>query len=206
MLRVAFSLSVLFALVGCAGMSEQACLASDWQTVGFEDGASGRPVASIGGYRQQCAKHGVAPDLASYRAGHAAGIESYCRASRGFDVGRNGGTYQGVCPAGLETDFLAAYHSGRRLYDLEASVRSIDARLAGNARAQESIRQELTQIGVTMASDETSAEQRVQLVARAAELGKRHGEISTENGSLQEERAIVALELDEYRETLAYGF
>jgi hypothetical protein len=206
MLRVAFTLSVLVALAGCAGMSEQACLVSDWQTVGFEDGAAGRSVSSIGAYRQQCAKHGVAPDLASYRAGHSAGIESYCRASRGFDVGRSGGTYQGVCPAELETDFLAAYHSGRRLYDLETSVRNIDARIAGNARTQESIRQELTQIGVTIASDDTSAEQRVQLVARAAELGKRHGELSNENGSLQEERAIVAVELDEYRETLAYGF
>src|SRR5690606_29620226 len=48
MLRVAFTLSVLVALAGCAGMSEQACLVSDWQTVGFEDGAAGRSVSSIG--------------------------------------------------------------------------------------------------------------------------------------------------------------
>src|SRR5690606_5270646 len=163
-----------------AGMSEQACLASDWRTVGFEDGAAGRPVSTIGTYRQQCVKHGLSPDLELYRAGHDAGLESYCRPSRGFDVGRRGGTYQGVCPAGLETDFLAAYQSGRRLYDLEASMRAIDSRIAGNARAQEGIKQELTSIAATIASDETSGEERIHLVARAAELGKRHGELSNE--------------------------
>src|SRR5690606_9909555 len=88
MLRTGLSLSVLFVLAGCAGMSEQACLVSDWRTIGFEHGASGRPVSSFGTYRQQCARHGVAPDLEAYRAGHAAGVESYCRPSRGFDVGR----------------------------------------------------------------------------------------------------------------------
>src|SRR5690606_38300748 len=156
MWRAGFSLSVLLALAGCAGMSEQACLVSDWRTVGLEDGASGRPVSSIGTYRQQCAKHGIAPDLDEYRAGHEAGVDTYCRPSRGFDVGRRGGAYQGVCPIELETDFLAAYHSGRRLYDLEASVRSIDARIASNLRTQESIKRELTQIGATIASDGTS--------------------------------------------------
>jgi len=206
MWRAGFSLSVLFALAGCAGMSEQACLVSDWRTIGFEDGASGRPVSTIGTYRQQCAKHGVAPDLESYRAGHDAGVESYCRPSRGFDVGRQGGTYHGVCPIELETDFLAAFHSGRRLFDLEASVREIDSRIAANVRAQERIKQELTQIAATIASDETSAEQRVELVARAAELGKRHGELTNENDVLADERVVAALELEDYRETLAYGF
>lgn len=206
MLRCALSLSVLLAVAGCAGMSEEACVVSDWRTVGFEDGAAGRPVSSIGTYRQQCAKHGVAPDLFEYRAGHEAGVETFCRPSRGFDVGRRGGTYQGVCPIDLESDFLTAYHSGKRLFDLEASVRSIDARIASNLRAQERIKQELTQIGATIASDETSAEQRVQLVARAAELGKRHGELSSENDVLEDERVIAVLELEDYRETVAYGF
>ena len=205
MLRTGLSLSVLFVLAGCAGMSEQACLVSDWRTIGFEDGASGRPVSSIGTYRQQCARHGVAPDLEAYRAGHAAGVESYCRPSRGFDVGRRGGTYQGVCPIELETDFLAAYHSGRRLFDLETTVRSLDARIAANQRAQEGIKRELTQIGATIASDETSSEQRVELVARAAELGKRYGELASEAETLAAERAVAAVELEEYRETLAYG-
>lgn len=206
MLRFAVLLGVLLVATGCAGMSEQACLVSDWRTVGFEDGAAGRLVSTIGTYRQQCANHGVAPDLERYRAGHEAGLETFCRPSRGFDVGRRGGTYQGVCPTDLEPDFLAAFHSGKRLYDLEATVRSIDTRIAGNASAQERIKQELTQLGVTIAGDEASTEQRLQLVARVAELGKRYGEITHESDALKAERAIAALALEDYRETLAYGF
>jgi hypothetical protein len=82
--------SVLLALAGCAGMSEQACLTSDWRTVGFEDGSLGRSEATIGSYRKQCAEHGVSPDLDAYRTGHADGVRVYCKPGNGFEVGHSG--------------------------------------------------------------------------------------------------------------------
>jgi hypothetical protein len=205
MLRTLPLLVTLVAAAGCAGMSEQACLVTDWRTIGFEDGVAGRAVSSIGGYRQQCAKHGVAPDLASYRAGHDEGVESYCRPSRGFDAGRRGAAYQGVCPVALEPDFLAAYHSGRHLFELESSVRQIDAQIASNLRGQEGIKRELTELAATIASTDTSVDERVRLVSRAAELGSRHATLSNENVDLERERTVLQLELDDYRQTLAYG-
>src|SRR5690606_28253022 len=175
--------------------SERACLVADWETIGFEDGAAGRPESTISAHRQACAKHGVAPDLASYRDGHAQGVATYCRASRGFEVGRSGARYLGVCPADSELEFLAAYNSGRHLYELESTLRSIDAQIAANVRAQESIKRELADIAVESASSETSAERRVELVTRAAELGRRHGELATENEWLREQRAVHEIEL-----------
>lgn len=192
------------ASVGCTGMNEQACLVSDWRTVGFEDGVAGRSVSSIGSYRQACARHGIAPNLASYRAGHAEGVEVYCRPSRGFDVGRRGGAYRGVCPADLEPEFVAAFESGRHLYELESAVRGIDGRIASNEREQESIRQELADITATIAGGETTAEEGVQLVARAAELGKRHTELASEIDALRGERIGHVAALEDYRRTLAY--
>jgi hypothetical protein len=193
-------------LSACAGMSEQACLVSDWRTVGFEDGSAGRAVSTIGNYRQACSKHGVSPDLDLYRAGHAQGAEIYCRPNNGFEVGRRGAAYQGVCPADLEPDFLAQYDSGRHLYQLESTLRRIDGQLASNARAHENIKQELSAIAVSMVSDETSAEQRVAFVSRAAELGRRHGEITNQTDALRLERAIHEAELHEYQEQVAFGF
>jgi hypothetical protein len=190
-------------LTGCAGMSEQACLISDWRAVGFEDGASGRSVTSIGNYRQACSKHGVTPDLDAYRAGHAEGVEIYCRPNNGFEVGRSGATYQGVCPADLESAFLANYDSGRRLYELESALHRIDNQIASNARAQESIREELTAIAATMVSGETTAEERVVLVSRTAELGRRYGELSASTDALKQERVVHEQELRRYQETLA---
>jgi len=196
----------LSALAGCAGMSEQACVTADWRTVGFEDGTLGRSVASIGNYRQACAEHGVAPDLESYRAGHAEGVEVYCRASNGFEVGRSGAAYQGVCPTNLEGDFVAEYNSGRRLFELESALRNTEARIASNYRTQENIKQELTAIGVTMIASETTVEQRLQLVTRSADLGRHYGELTAEIQQLERDRAAHERELLDYRQTLASRF
>ena len=198
--------AVVYLIAGCSGMSEQACVTADWRTVGFEDGTLGRSEAGIGRYRQQCSEHGVAPDLESYRAGHAEGVRIYCRESNGFVVGHGGATYQGVCPADLEPAFLAEYNSGRRLHELESALSSVDSRIAGNYRAQEGIKQELTDIGIRMIATDTTVEQRLAMVTRSAELGRRHGELTTEIQHLERDRAVADRALLEYRSTLAAAF
>ncbi|MGD2167496.1 MAG: DUF2799 domain-containing protein, partial [Gammaproteobacteria bacterium] len=122
-------LVIAASLCGCAGLSEEQCLSMDWRTVGFEDGARGRPVQSIGNYRQACGEYGVTADLDEYRAGHADGIEAYCRPTRGFEAGRSGSRYHGVCPADSEAEFLEAYSSGRQLYELESALTLIERQI-----------------------------------------------------------------------------
>jgi hypothetical protein len=198
--------AVVYLVAGCSGMSEQACVTADWRTVGFEDGTAGRSEGGIGRYRQQCSEHGVTPDLEAYRAGHAEGVQIYCKESNGFAVGHSGAQYQGVCPANLEPDFLAEYNSGRRLHDLESALSIVDSRIAGNYRTQESIKQELTDIGIKMIATDTTAEQRLTMVTRSADLGRRYGELTTEIQGLERERAVAERSLLEYRATLAAAF
>ena len=193
-------------IAGCSGMSEQACVTADWRTVGFEDGTAGRSEGGIGRYRQQCSEHGVTPDLEAYRAGHAEGVRIYCKESNGFAVGHSGAQYQGVCPADLEPAFLAEYNSGHRLHELESALGSVDSRIASNYRTQESIKQELTDIGIKMIATETTAEQRLTMVTRSADLGRRYGELTTEIQQLERERAVAERSLFEYRATLAAAF
>jgi uncharacterized protein DUF2799 len=195
--------ALLGAVAGCAGMSEQACLTTDWRTVGFEDGSLGRSETHVASYRKACAEHGVAPDLEAYRAGHAEGVEVYCRVGNGFEVGHSGSVYQGVCPAGMEKDFVAAYNSGRRLYELEYALSSVEAQIGSNYREQESIRAELTSIAATMVAVETTAEQRVYMVSRSAELGRRYGELTEATKSLERKRVDHERELRDYQQTLA---
>jgi hypothetical protein len=163
----------------------------------------GRAESNIGRYRQSCAEHGVAPDLESYRAGHAEGVQVYCRASNGFAVGHGGGVYQGVCPAGLEPEFVAEYKAGRHLYELESALGNIESRIASNYRAQENIKQELTTIGAKMIASDTTAEQRLAMVTRSADLGRRFGELSNESRDLERDRALAERDLLDYRQTLA---
>ena len=193
----------LLGLAGCAGMSQQACVSADWRTIGFTDGSLGRSVATIGSYSQQCGEHGVTPDLDAYRAGHAEGVQTYCRASNAFEVGHSGASYQGVCPANLEREFLPGYNAGHHLYELEAALHNADARIAGDYRAQENIKQELTSIAATMIATDTTAEQRVRLVTRSAELGRHFGELTREIEQSQRERAAFERDLYDYERTLA---
>ena len=146
--------ALLLLLGGCAGMSQQACLSSDWRTVGFE-------------------------------AGHS------------------GAVYQGVCPKNLEPEFLANYNSGRRLYEFESAVRNIDAQIASNNYEQERIRGELTSIAAAMISKDTKPEDRVLMVSRSAELGRRYGELTNATQSLTAERAVKDRELHDYQQTMS---
>jgi hypothetical protein len=198
--------ALAYLVAGCSGMSEQACVSADWQTIGFEDGSLGRSPAGIGRYRQQCGEYGVAPDLESYRAGHEEGARLYCRESNGFAVGHSGAAYQGVCAADQEAEFLAEYNAGRRLHELESALASADSRIAGNYRAQENIKQELTDIGVRMIASDTTVEQRLAMVTRSAELGRRYGELTTEIQQLERDRALAERSLLDYRSTLAAAF
>ena len=198
--------AAVYLIAGCSGMSEQACVTADWRTVGFEDGTAGRSEGGIGRYRQQCSEHGVTPDLEAYRAGHAEGVRIYCKESNGFAVGHSGAQYQGVCPADLEPAFLAEYNSGHRLHELESALGSVDSRIASNYRTQESIKQELTDIGIKMIATDTTAEARLGMVTRSADLGRRYGELTTEIQQLERDRAVAERSLFEYRATLAAAF
>jgi hypothetical protein len=204
--RVLSLVAAAYAMAGCSGMSEQACVTADWRTVGFEDGTLGRSVGNIGSYRNACAEHGVAPDLESYRAGHGEGVQIYCRESNGFAVGHSGATYQGVCPADAESAFLSEYNAGKRLHDLESALRNVDSRIASNYRSQENIKQELTSIATRMIASDTTPEQRVSMVTRSADLGRRYGELTTEIQHLERDRALAERDLLDYQQTLAASF
>lgn len=192
-------------LSGCAGMSEQECLATDWRAVGFEDGAAGRAETSIANYRQACGQHGVAPDFDRYRIGHAEGVEIYCRPSRGFEDGRRGRRYQGVCPADVEPAFLAAYDEGHQLYELESSLRAIDNQIAARNRRLDEIDKQLASSATAIIADGTGAERRAQLLLETKSLADEHSAIETELENLEVERALAEDELLAYQETLAFG-
>lgn len=195
-----------WALGGCATMSEQECLVSDWRTVGFTDGAAGRPVETIGHYSEACAKHGVAPDLASYRAGHEEGMAQFCQPSRGFEYGHRGARYQGTCPSALEGDFLAGYNQGHQLFVLESSVRSLSSQLAQSTRALDQIKKDITAKEAQLIAEGTSAQERVTLLADAKELSRRQGEVEAHITELERQKAVAERDLSDYSQTLAYGF
>ena len=68
------SLAVL-ALSGCASMSSEECVATDWWAVGHEDGARGYTSERFSRHRTACAKHGITADFGAYKEGREQGLQ-----------------------------------------------------------------------------------------------------------------------------------
>ena len=110
-------------LSSCATtLSKNECLAMDWRTIGYEDGAHGYPGSRIGVHRKACGEYGVTPDFDAYQKGRNEGLLEFCTAANGYRVGASGGQYGGVCPAEREEDFLMAWSEGHEVHVLRSRV------------------------------------------------------------------------------------
>ena len=192
---------------GCAGMSDEECLATDWSAVGYEDGARGYTAERFSRHRTACAKHGITADFGAYQAGREQGLVEYCQPGRGYDVGVSGGRYYGVCSADLEPDFLAAYNEGYHLYTLRANVNRANANINARERELEDLEGEMRAKEAALIAPETTTQDRILLVADLKEMSERTGELEAEIQMLYEERARAQAELDNYQaRAVEYGY
>jgi hypothetical protein len=171
-------------LAGCAsGPGKEQCVATDWRTVGFEDGLRGFPAERIGAHRAACGTHGVTPDLAAYLEGRERGLKEYCLPKNGFRVGLNGGGYANVCSGPTEASFVDAYRWGRQIQEARRAQRQAQAQL-------NSSREGLVQTNAAMAN-----------VAAELVLPKiptdRRAFLATELVRLAQERTGLAARIDE---------
>lgn len=200
----AMLIGAVMMLMGCSSMSEKECLATDWRTVGYEDGVAGRSGDRIGRYREQCSEHGVAPSLSEYQAGREQGLREFCKPVNGFRVGARGAAYNGVCPADTDDAFLDAYQSGRQLYALRSRVNST-ANAIRSAQAEiERLDQDLITIGAQIIDSSTSTERRAQLVVDSKHMAERRGELRARIPAMQNDLAAYQRELDDYSASLPY--
>lgn len=205
--NVLWAAAAMLVMSGCASMSSEECLATDWTAVGFEDGARGYTTERFSKHRQACAKHGITADFSAYQVGRDQGLVEYCQPGRGFDVGVSGGRYYGVCSIELERDFLDAYNAGYHLFTLRSNVSRADASISSKERELERIEDEMRVKEAALIDEETPTEERILLLADLKELSERTGMLEEEIRALYEERAYHQVELDNYRVTVAdYGY
>lgn len=143
-------------LSGCATMSEDQCMAGDWGGQGYKDGADGLPMTRLDDHAKACAKYQVTPNEPAYASARADGLTQYCTRARGFQEGREGDQYHGVCPASSEAEFMPAYQDGRTVHEAisaaesaRSSVDSYGSRLEELDEKLEAKRRELRQEGLT---------------------------------------------------------
>jgi len=185
-------------------MSESECLATDWRTIGYEDGVAGYSGDHIGRYRKSCGKHGVTPDLTQYQTGRDQGLREFCKPANGFRVGARGNSYSGVCPTELDDDFASAYQSGRQLYTLRARVVNANNELESMRQESNRIDADLVRIASEILDTTITSEHRAQLLLDTKHLAERKGELKASIPQLESDREHYRRELEDYRAGLAY--
>lgn len=196
-------LVIVAGVSGCASMSEEECALSDWSAIGYEDGSRGYTTDRFGQHRKACAKHGYAADFGAYQRGRTRGLEEFCQPGHAFTFGVNGGRYNGVCAAELEAGFIEAYQAGYQLYAMRSDVSNANAAIDARQRELRYAKERVTEIGVEIIASDTTAEERVELLAELKNLSERTGELESEIEQLVAERARAEAELRQYERTVA---
>lgn len=195
-------LAVLLLALGlssCATpVTKEECMAMDWRTVGFEDGAAGHPASRISVHRKACGEHGVAPDFDLYQAGRSEGLREYCTAANGYRIGAAGGDYAGVCPAQREEDFLKAYSEGREAHAMRERVTTTGNQLASARRDLERAEKALAKSKADAVDEEKTREERAAAVRDTAKLAEEVGKLKARIPQLEEDLAFHRRELDAY--------
>ena len=127
-------------LPGCATypLSQSECLSADWENIGYEDGEAGLPDTRFAEYAEACIRNDIVADLEAYNRGRERGLTTYCAGPNGFEIGRRGEPYQGVCPKHLEDDFVNAHDLGRNVRRVDQAITSAESRVrAANQEIQE---------------------------------------------------------------------
>lgn len=109
-------------------VSGDPCGHADWFEVGRVDGLSGATQDSST-YVGRCLSQGRDFDQELYQAGWQKGLIEYCTPERGFDAGRSGVEYTGVCPAHMEAAFLKRFKIGAQIAELERKNIAIEAQI-----------------------------------------------------------------------------
>ena len=109
-------LAMILIFAGCATVSKEDCLLTDWYEIGRLDGRQGKPRTAFHGRAKACLEHGINADRQAYYKGHDLGLKYYCTKQKGFELGQKGLPYNSVCPLQLEPEFRAGYNQGMQSY------------------------------------------------------------------------------------------
>ena len=198
-----FALAALMILSGCATMSGDECLTSDWRAIGYEDGSQGYSSDRLGQRRKACAKHGVTPDFQAYQDGRNEGLKEFCQPQRGFNLGAGGGRYNGICPSHLEPGFLDAYRTGAQLHTLRSNVNSANYEISARERELNDLEDTVRAKEAELIAADTTVQDRVLILADLKDLSERKGQIEAEIIGLVEDRVVYEQQLASYEQVLA---
>jgi len=205
-MRIASGLLIsVIALSGCGGgatVSENQCIASDWQTLGYRDGVNGIRSSQLLAHQDACGKHGIIPDRAGYMMGWNEGVREYCQPNNAFEIGERGDGHNNVCPDGMQTAFTTAYREGRKLYLARVEVANLERSISEMEQRLEQIKAELVSSTTEQLNPMLTTAERVELLAHTQQLNDEKHRLKKDLPPLRNELAVKQVELDALRQSL----
>ncbi len=184
---VAAAGGALLALGSCATMSAEQCLAGDWSGQGYSDGQQGLTMSRLDDHARACAEHGVVPDAAAYADGRREGLMHYCTPERGFEAGRTGSGYAGVCPTELEADFTYGYRDGQIVHEVEQALSNARSRVDSLGARLEELDEKIIAKQAEARADGLTEAQREEIRKRIAEIRRERADTERDWRRAQEE-------------------
>ena len=159
-------------LQSCATLSENECEIADWWLVGQKDGSEGLPLAHLEEHREACTEYGVTPDRDAYAKGRRSGLAVYCTRFTGYQVGRSGRPYHGVCDGPLAEAFEPGLRRGRIVYALETEAWDIKQKRESLGEKIGRLEHERKTLQEKLAADESIPQDRESMAEKVTELGQ----------------------------------
>ena len=161
--------------------------------MGERDGRDGRVLAHLEKYYDACAQFGVYPDDKAYQEGREQGLTVYCTEDSGYQEGRIGQGYRGVCPVTLEPYFLEGYNVGISVRLALQSVQRVDYGIHSRREEIKSLKGEIDELESSEDADTTKKEDE-SAADRLKDMYRELGRLEAELEGLQDEKvyAIVA--------------
>lgn len=144
----------------------------------------------------------MSADVTAYRYGFEEGLRSFCQPPRGFTFARNGGSFNGYCPADLDEDFRYAFADGRRIYDLQQVLdqaqRDVDSATNRRNEIDDDIR---GQEGLLQAATTDAERRRIRDVIEG--MRRRRADANSDIRVAQEQLPRLRFQMDRLRSELS---
>src|SRR5690606_185502 len=112
---IALSLSACTTVIPLPALNPDpsaACANIDWYETGRVDGTLGFSISKLDEYQTRCNETPYPVHVELYTNGRDAGLTEFCTPTTGFEAGRRGSDYTGVCPYPMEERFITHFRIG----------------------------------------------------------------------------------------------
>ncbi|MCO5114342.1 MAG: DUF2799 domain-containing protein [Bdellovibrionaceae bacterium] len=100
-LQYLLGLLLIFSLTACNSWNKEKCQNTNWDALGYGEGAQGKPNASAS-YATRCEKQGVKINYDSYLVGYNRGLTQYCSYDRGYQNAMDAAPIHSLCSSNLK--------------------------------------------------------------------------------------------------------